>query len=90
MSDPFEKPMMDVKVRDLRPWLAHYKGQYFSMFTDYLQRSYCKGPAITHGATPFLALIVGAAGLGYWRASKKAEADGIFVGSGTPFEPEGH
>ena len=86
-TDPFLKPFLEVKVRDLRPWLSHYRGQYGYLFTNWLQQSYCKGTQST-GFAPFLLIIGLGVSLGYFRAGKKAQVDGIFVGSGTAFEPK--
>jgi hypothetical protein len=81
----FETPFLDVKRKDLKPWLAHYQGQYFRLFRNwYVHRYFVSGqPGTWH---PVVHAIIIALGVGYWNSNNKARHDAIFWDSGTKWD----
>jgi hypothetical protein len=81
----FETPFLDVKRKDLKPWLAHYRGQYCRLLQSWYGHRYFVTAQAGSYQPLFHALILALAA-GYFHQRQKEKNDAIFWGSKTNWD----
>mmetsp|Transcript_21673 Transcript_21673/g.60944 ORF Transcript_21673/g.60944 Transcript_21673/m.60944 type:complete len:92 (-) Transcript_21673:156-431(-) len=81
-------PLEEVPLKDWKPWLAEYKGQYYQLFRTWYVNRYFKSTKLWY--IPVLH-VIGTVGLvGYTMHDVKARTDAVFWKSGTKWDYSGN
>eukprot|EP00008_Paramoeba_atlantica_P003631 CAMPEP_0201487228 /NCGR_PEP_ID=MMETSP0151_2-20130828/11658_1 /ASSEMBLY_ACC=CAM_ASM_000257 /TAXON_ID=200890 /ORGANISM="Paramoeba atlantica, Strain 621/1 / CCAP 1560/9" /LENGTH=93 /DNA_ID=CAMNT_0047872213 /DNA_START=52 /DNA_END=333 /DNA_ORIENTATION=+ len=85
-----ETPFLDVKVKNLGPWLQHYRGQYSRLSYAWYSNRYFGSSCPKRSAMPFLHLTFMLLGVNTMVQNQKNFHDAFFDGTGTEWDHAKH